>query len=310
MKTFLLGLMLSCMYCYGVHAQDVEVHIKSDGVNLPFAYVYINGDFHVSADSTGTALIPHKLLREGDCVSAKYVGALETAQIYDGKDEIELNLPGLDIEAITILSNGKRKDFWRNINKNKIRKAYQKISCRFHIHKNDDSTMITRGRAEYHIRPLADECGYEVVGNEFDIDNKANLGQAALNILKHIVNDAFVIVGFKKGVSSNKGIQIIKEEGAADNQNIYTILRPAILLDDTDKRSVKIYVDAGTNNITQAIVDSESKTFNMLYSVDYFVENGYYIPNNIECKIVFNGSGAFRTLCLHIYDLHLDTKRD
>ncbi|WP_418983725.1 hypothetical protein [Alistipes sp.] len=309
MKKYLFGLLLGCICCSGIHAQAVKVHIQSDGLNLPFAYIFINEKFYSSADSIGTALIPRRLLKDGDAVSAEYVGAKETAQIYNGQDEITLNLPGLDIEAITVLSRAKRKDFWQNINQYKIRKAYQKIACRFEIHENDDTTKITKGRAKYYIRPVANADGYEIVGNVSDLDNRANLSQATIDLTKLIVNEAFVAVCFKKGISTNKGIQILREKSSANNQAIYTIIRPAVSADNSDMESMKIFVDVESRNITRAIEGWETKTYKILYTIDYRVADDYYIPSDIACRIVYK-TGDHRTLCLHIYDLQLDTKRD
>lgn len=309
MKKYLLGLLLGCICCSGIHAQAVKVHIQSDGLNLPFAYVFINEKLYSSADSTGTALIPHKLLKDGDAVSAEYVGAKETAQIYNGQDEITLNLPGLDIEAITVLSRARRKDFWQNINQCKIRKAYQKIACRFEIRKNDDTTRITKGRAKYHIRPVANADGYEIVGNVSDLDNRANLSQATIDLTKLIVNEAFVAVCFKKGISTNKGIQILRETSSTENQAVYTILRPAVSADNSDMESMKIFVDVKSRNITRAIESWETETAKIQYAVDYRVTNDYYIPSDIECRIAYK-TGDRRTHCLHIFDIQLDTRRD
>lgn len=305
MKKYLFGLLAGCMCSLVVQAQFVAVHVLSDGTALPFATVAINSMNRSSADSTGTALIPRKWLTVGDTISAKYVGAQDAETIYEGQDELMLDLPGLNIESITILSDGSRKSLWRNIRRNKIRKAYQTFRYRFEIHKGD-TTRISRGRAEYRTRPSADD-DYEILGKVIDLDNGADLNEATIDVMKHIVNDAFVSLGFKKGVSTNKGIRIMKEHDDSDRHEIYTILRPALSIDSSGDESMKIYVDPASGNITKSIVGSEFKSAEWTYTADIVVSEGYYIPHEIECKIVFKKDK--QKISYHIYDLQPERSR-
>lgn len=298
--------LLICIFCMlNSYGQNLTVHIKSVKQNLPFSSVLINGAYHSVADSTGMALIPEEQLKIGDTISARYVGAQDASEIFKGQNEMTLDLPGLEIDSIVVLSNAKRRDLWRNINQHKIRKANQKIIYCFEIYKNSDTTKVSSGNADCWFHSTS---GYDLRGSIYHLKNDASLNKPVLELTKHIINDAFVNMVFKKWVTTNKGIQIMKE----DNDNyldVYTIIRPAIIGEELMNESTKIFVDPATKDVTQTVVLSEFKTFSMLCTANYHVIENYYVPFQIECTIKYR-EGNPRILNYRIFDLKLLTKRD
>lgn len=308
MKKHLITLVICSLYILNGYAQNLRINVKSGSQDLPFSYVLINGAYYSAADSTGMALIPKKQLQIGDTISARYVGAQETSEIFNGQDEMTLNLPGLEIDSIVVLSKAHRKNLWRNINRHKIRKAYQKITCRFEIYKNADTTQVSSGHAKCWIYPKDGE--YDIKGDIVCDQNDADFSRPILDIIKVVVNEAFTTVVFRTSVATNKGIKILKENSSDNNLEVYTILRPAIIDEKILlNESTKIAVDPATKDITKSITVQEYKTFTLYCIANFQVIDNYYIPYNIECTITYR-KGDPRILNFHIYNLQLDTKRD
>lgn len=194
----------------------------------------VNGKYRSAADSTGVASIPKALLKTGDSISARYIVARDTFEIFRGQDESTLNLPGLGIGSVVVLSKTDRNNLWRNINRHKVRKAYRKITCRFEVYTSADTARITSGRMKCWIYPSNGE--YDIKSEIDHLRNEANVSRPVLDITKHLVNEAFVNLVFSKLVATNKGIRILKET-RDDGLDVYTILRPAVLERDEDLRS-------------------------------------------------------------------------
>lgn len=110
MKKYLWGLFIGSLFLLNGYAQDLRIHVKSGEQSLPFAYVLVNGKYRSAADSAGVAHIPKALLKTGDSISGRYIGAQETFEIFRGQDELTLDLPGLEIGSVTVLSKTDRKN--------------------------------------------------------------------------------------------------------------------------------------------------------------------------------------------------------
>lgn len=227
---------------------------------------------------------------------------------FRGQDESTLNLPGLGIGSVVVLSKTDRNNLWRNINRHKVRKAYRKITCRFEVYTSADTARITSGRMKCWIYPSNGE--YDIKSEIDHLRNEANVSRPVLDITKHLVNEAFVNLVFSKLVATNKGIRILKET-RDDGLDVYTILRPAVLERDEDPTfgSTKIFVDPATKNIVKSIEQSVTDSNTMLLISDYRVTDDYYIPHNIRCSLTPLEEHP-RILYYRISDLQLDTKRD
>ncbi len=308
MKKHLISLLICSLCILDGYAQNLRIFVKSGEQYLPFSYVLVNGACHSVADSTGTASIPKEFLKIGDRISARYVGAQEASGIFNGQDEMTLNLPGLEIDSIVVLSKAHRKNLWRNINRYKIRKAYQKITCLFEMYKNADTAHVSSGHAKCWIYPKDGE--YDIKGDIICDQNAANCSRPILDIIKVVINEAFTTVVFRTSVTTNKGIEILKEKSSDNSMDVYTILRPAIIDENILlSESTKIVVDPTTKDITKSITVQEYKAFTLQCTANYQVKDNYYIPYNIECTISYR-EGDPRILNFHIYDLQLDTERD
>lgn len=308
MKKYLWCLFIGSLCLWNGYAQDLRIHVKSGELSLPFAYVLVNGKYRSAADSAGVALIPKALLKTGDSISGRYIGAQGAFEIFRGQDELTLDLPGPEIGSVVVLSKTDRKNLWRNINWHKDRKAYQKITCRFEIYTNVDTTHVSSGRMKCWIYPSNGE--YDIKSEIDHLRNDANFSRSVLDLTRHLVNEAFVNLVFSKWVATNKGIRILKEN-RVDGLDVYTILRPAVLQNDEDLtfESTKIFVDPATKNIVKSIEQRVTGANTMLLISDYRVTDDYYVPYDIRCSITPHEEHP-RILYYRISDLQLDTKRD
>ena len=68
------------------YAEDLRLHIRNDiGEELPYAYIYVNGNAVAVTDSTGTATIAAGQLNEGDTIKAVCVGTEPEWVVYNAK---------------------------------------------------------------------------------------------------------------------------------------------------------------------------------------------------------------------------------
>lgn len=87
MKALNFFIALICLSTHNIylHAQDVKVRVVSGTEQLPYAFLYVNGEPAGAADSTGLFAIPQSKLNNGDTISASFVGFEGGQTIYDGK---------------------------------------------------------------------------------------------------------------------------------------------------------------------------------------------------------------------------------
>lgn len=66
-------------------ARELKVAVRSDSEPLAYAYVYVNGRAAAVTDTLGIATIPDERWREGDTLSASYVGTTPDRLVVDRK---------------------------------------------------------------------------------------------------------------------------------------------------------------------------------------------------------------------------------
>lgn len=66
-------------------AQELKVSVRSDSEPLAYAYVYVNGRAAAVTDTLGIAMVPDGRWREGDTLSASYVGTTPDQLVLDKK---------------------------------------------------------------------------------------------------------------------------------------------------------------------------------------------------------------------------------
>jgi hypothetical protein len=66
-----------------LHAQTLKVSVRDAVEPLPFANIWLNGAYLMSADMEGVAEISEGALKPGDTISSSYLGYANAAAIYD-----------------------------------------------------------------------------------------------------------------------------------------------------------------------------------------------------------------------------------
>jgi hypothetical protein len=224
----LLFALFACLAVLTASAQNVSIRVYSGGEPLEYAYLFVNGIYHTSADSTGTGFIPASRLEPGDTISAGYVGMEDGYAVYSGNPgrlvEVELRSNNLIGSVVVYAKDQSRALFRRYVRKSPIghwdteyRGAYSLTFPDGHSARGDYSVIFTPpgivdyfGIDEVTLQPVSDTLGRSrTIENILDRTTRCAHGAAAVK--RHY--------GVARGM-------IVKYRGKEGGRHVFLIVRP------------------------------------------------------------------------------------
>lgn len=117
MKKLLLSfaIFFAAVVSMSANTQKIKV-LSDDGSILPFSYVYINGKPFGTADKEAETYIPTSMLKDGDFISASYVGYNTTSTEYiDPQPEYVITMSRSSLERVVVYSQQETRQEFRII---------------------------------------------------------------------------------------------------------------------------------------------------------------------------------------------------
>lgn len=263
------------------------MHVRSGNERLPYAYVFINRKIYGSADSTGCARIPQRMLRDGDTLSASYVGVRDAFTVYRGGDSCTLEMSDTGIASVTILPPN--TDIRKNIRRRPLRDFYQLFAGSYAIGPEDTVQRAT-GHFEYWIVPDKEKA-YDIRLEMTPDPDASAIDSTETAFSEWFVNSAAVNPSLSKGVSTNRGIRIIYEGRNSGGSDVYTVIRPAMCMisEFLDEQS-KFYIDPATKELLRIISITFLKHIKIESDTEYAVKDGkgYIYPTAIHAQVIFD----------------------
>lgn len=294
MKSIAIALFIFLSSIINLSAQTFTVRVVSGNDPLAYAYIFINKKIICSADSSGIAVFPQKLLNLGDTITVSYVGAAPGMAIYSeeiaGKGECTITLhESVYLKDITIQGQDAS---------NKLFKKYFKplfVGNWHDYYTGDFSAKISSavmnkdisGTFKYTALP------YNPAKRGLKSSLEINTASDTLHLDKvtryslGLFNNALYLAALWRGADMNKGM-IAVYKGETPVNRIFLITRPKFYTDKYTVDDVQqlIYVDKKSGYLNSAdilMIGRNGKwrySFKAFYSIDKKHKNIF--PNNIE----------------------------
>ncbi len=318
MKSIIIALLFTLVSIANLSAQTFTVRVVSGNEPLAYAYVFINKKIICSADSSGIAAFPQKLLNLGDTISVSYVGATPGMAIYSeevaGKGECTITLQEtVYLKDLTVrgqdASNKLFKkyfkplfvDNWHDFFTGKFKMIIKGLNTKKDVTGDFKYTALPYSPEK---RGLKSSLEINTASDTLHLDKvtRYSLG---------LFNNALYLAVLWKRADMNKGM-IAVYKGETPANRIFLITRPQFYTDKYTIDDVQqlIYVDKKSGYLTSAdilMIGRNGKwrySFKAYYSIDKKYKNIF--PNNIEGEfnIVTDNSEVTSNLIIDQIEYH------
>lgn len=294
MKSILIALLFTLGSIANLSAQNFTVRVVSGKEPLAYAYIFINKKIICSADSSGIAVFPQKLLNLGDTISVSYVGASPGMAIYSeevaGKGECTIGLQeSVYLKDIIVrgqdASNKMFKKYFKPLFVGNYHDFYTgnfKVIIKGLNMKKDVNGDFKYTALPYNPEKRGLKSNLELNTNS-DTIHFEKLARYSLGVF----NNALYMAALWKGAYMNKGM-IAVYKGETPINRIFLITRPQFYTDKYTVDDVQqlIYVDKKSGYLNSAdilMIGRNGKwryNFKAYYSINKKYKNIF--PNNIE----------------------------
>ncbi|MCE5320607.1 MAG: hypothetical protein LLF93_05850 [Bacteroidales bacterium] len=287
MKKVILFIILSIIYS-GLLSQNLELRVLSSLEEpLPYSYIFINNKYYGDADSCGVIVIPDSLIKKGDTISVKYVGAKDNSFIYSHKISVAkthtISLEqSVNLNEIIVSSSkeNSKKLFSKYVNTPFIGSWFDHFFGDFEI------VIMINNRL---LHKINGGFKYELLSPDFKKNNKVDdfsftalsdtVGYSKLLYkCMEIYSMAHYEIVLWKGASMNKKMHI-KYMGENGDNHVFMINRPAVnnKLNGVETSQLLIFVNKKSKNPVSAEI------------IKIFTVGSYPEYNlNVEYSTVFN----------------------
>lgn len=229
---FILSITYSCLF-----SQNLELKVLGSLKEpLPFSYIFINNKYYGDADSCGTIIISDSLIKSGDTISVKYVGAKDNFFVYTDKfsdsNKYIISLEqSVNLNEIIITSSKQNSKvlFNKYVNTPFIGSWFDQFFGSFDIKIKTNNKLINTINGSFKYELLSPDFKKKNMVEDFSFTALSDtVGYSKLvNTCIEIYKMAHYEVVLWKGASMNKRMHI-KYMGENDVNHIFMINRPAV----------------------------------------------------------------------------------
>jgi hypothetical protein len=230
MKKLLLFCLIS-IFPTALFAQSHRVEVSSAGEPVGYAYVLVGETVLAMTDASGVATIPAARLKEGDTLSARFVGMKSVPSVWDGKSGvIRLELGPTVIEGGGVTARGKdrsRQMFRRHVARMPTHGWYTGFDGEYSMRYGGKRPWSSEGKYVRNHVPGEDANLRRI--NTFMLSPTAEKGavlawQIQRNVLL-VCGIAEKAVQFDGSDGAGRGM-IVKYRGETEGQNVFLIIKP------------------------------------------------------------------------------------
>ena len=256
---FILSITYSCMF-----SQNLELRVLGSLKEpLPYSYIFINNKYYGDADSCGTIVIPDSLIKTGDTISVKYVGAKENFFIYTDKIsaakiyaislEQSVNLNEI---VVTSSKQNSRELFNKYVNTPFVGSWFDQFSGDFEISIKTNNKLLHTINGSFKYELLSQDFKKKNMVDDFSLTALSDtVGYSKLvnKCIENIYKMAHSEVVLWKGAFMNKKMHV-KYMGESDVNHIFMINRPAVnnKLTGLETSQLLLYVNKKSGNPVSA----------------------------------------------------------
>ncbi|MFA5849479.1 MAG: hypothetical protein WC833_06330 [Bacteroidales bacterium] len=263
MKRAILFFILS-ITCSGLFSQNLELRVLGSLKEpLPYSYIFINNKYYGDADSCGTIVIPDSLVKTGDTISVKYVGAkdnffiytdiISAAKIYAISLEQSVNLNEI---VVTSSKQNSRELFNKYVNTPFIGSWFDQFSGDFEISIKTNNILLHTINGSFKYELLSSDFKKKNMVDDFSLTALSDtVGYSKLvnKCIENIYKMAHSEVVLWKGAAMNKQMHV-KYMGENEVNHIFIINRPAVnnKLASLETSQLLLYVNKKSRNPVSA----------------------------------------------------------
>ena len=231
---FAIVTLLAALAAGSAAAQDYRVEVSAEGEPVGYAYVLVGESVLAMTDAEGTARIPAGRLKEGDSLSARFVGMESVPLVWDGTRSpgsvIRLELVPNLIDNVVVTARGRdrsRQIFRRNVTRVPTHGWYTGFSGDYRIRYGGTRPWTSEGHYIRNHVPGQDANLQKI--DTFSLRPTAESGsvltwQIQRNILQ-VCGIAERAVQFGEGDAAQRGM-VITHRGVVDGQHVFLIVKP------------------------------------------------------------------------------------
>jgi len=273
-------------------SNELKVTIFSENEPLPYAYILINNNVFCSTDSLGQVFISKNNIKQGDTITASYIGCISEKIIADENfligNELRIELKQ-SIELSTLRINAKDKSskfFYDNVSAKFIGSWSDKFKGEYIIdYKNAATIFNSAGEFNVSYKLLKDGKTLD----SLNISDKSVSEQEKEKIRKILLscfNTGRYFVFFRKSGPENKNIRFIYK-GETNQKKVFAVIRSRNKDDKSiDAFQALVYIDVASKNITDADIQFYYSTgAEYTLKASYKTEKNNFYPVSINMKI-------------------------